>query len=528
MAFDPIKLRGSEFAWLFDFIWAGQTYHLSTESVTTSFGDGGASLDYVAGLDFDGEVDDALDLFGKEPRAAQASVVLFLEDVLNVAKMVAEGHDLNSSRGRLWLWIKGTEDRLLLVDGDVRSPEYEEKSDPVSLTIEEAPYQDRGLLPGPGHRVNSKTWSNFDDRAEEDRYPVVFGKPGNAAGMAFGSPALLVEKTGAKSLLLIAGHEVKAGSVQISDEDGTVTSSVAHQYDALGRRVAVTDIHATAIGPATLGKSYFVSTWGDGGLDRAGVQVRGAGDVLEWLLERSTIRWDRGRLAAIQTYLNAYKVDGALVAGPEERVSPWAWITDHLLPILPISARTGPDGLYFALFRMDADVRDSVATIEEGRNADRISAVSYEGGDDVASEFQVAFAPRSQDGKMTQRAIISAEESAIEREGARGSLLCKLSLERYGHRVSEVSSSVIFDSATAFRVAHWQAAAYALPTRLVEYRASAELAFIEPGQVVSLNDSGLAIDERLAHVDSIRWNSSGTIDVSLRLFERPWTQHKKQ
>ena len=63
-----------------------------------------------------------------------------------------------------------------------------------------------------------------------------------------------------------------------------------------------------------------------------GSAISGAGSALRWLLERSSLRWDRGRVAAVVDYLNSYRVDLSIQAAPDARVDPWEYIQQHLLP----------------------------------------------------------------------------------------------------------------------------------------------------------------------------------------------------
>ncbi len=76
----------------------------------------------------------------------------------------------------------------------------------------------------------------------------------------------------------------------------------------------------------------------------------GAGDVLLWMLRRSTVPVDRRRFAALRERLNQYIVGGYVNA----EARPWDWVVDHLLPILPLSIVGGPAGSYPILWPIRA------------------------------------------------------------------------------------------------------------------------------------------------------------------------------
>ena len=78
-----------------------------------------------------------------------------------------------------------------------------------------------------------------------------------------------------------------------------------------------------------------------------------------------TYQWIPGPieiLDEIDTYIN-------------DHISPEAWIQERLAPLLPMSAITGPSGLYYAIWDYDASESDVILRISTARGAERQSAI---------------------------------------------------------------------------------------------------------------------------------------------------------
>jgi len=533
---------------LLDLEWAGQGYHLADRTVSAPFGDDGADRLYAAGLDMGGTVEDSISLFVTGAQSRAVSMSINLSGLVNVPERIEQGHDLAAARGRLWLWPEGTADRILLVDGLVVDPSYGSENDPVALTIREAAFDDRALIPGADRRVvygesgaAGVTWLSSSpagaprESVENERYPIIIGHPG--AGEVWAAPVLSIRS----DRWVIAGHHVQAASVDIRNEDDGTESKflIDSRSDQLGNPIATIDPTSPASGSGWSGDEYksdaffarwrAASTttvdWGDGlpspfspyATDEG---LRGAGDVLRYLLQLSTIRHDAGRLAAIAPALNAYKIDTAITATPQRRISPWAWLADQLVPLLPISARTGPDGLYFALWRFDPTHNDAALALERGRNAERRGGVSYDGVDAVANSIRVDYAPALDTDRPGASVLITGDPTERDHDpDGHTTYPARLSFSRYGRREREISAPIVCERATALQIGTWIAAAHCAPSRVVEYVIRADLAALEPGDVVSLTDDEIALADRLAHVDSIAWAASGQIGVTLRIFE---------
>jgi len=517
------ELRAGRFFWLLDLSFAGKTWHLSEEEILATVD--GKAIQYHAGLDLGGSLADQIDWFSDSPQPRSVNVTLTLP--ADVPGLVAQGHDLGGALGKLALYLSGSGRSLVVLDGVLRDPEYETKDDPITGSLEELPFADTALWPPVTATINATRWtaSPLPDNSEGEFYPWILGTPGGV--ISYGSPGFLVGNYSGENTLLIAGHSVAATKVRVKNKKTGEADAftVGHRIEPGGtRRVAFVDMEEfSPAEPVTIDPEagYWVrwvedSPYFGGGITRPdGATMRGAGDQLIWWLQRSSLRWDAGRLQAIQPYLNNFLIDSVATASPDARIKPWAWIEDHLLPILPISPRIGPEGVYFALWRQDAEPMASLS-VDRG-DAVRASPVSYTSRDDVANEIHVAYSFDIQQDKLRESFTLSGDPTA-----AQPHLLCRLSEQRYGRRVREVSTEVIYDAATAGRVAQWMAGFYALQHREIVLDVdSSSWGYLEPGDAVTVTDSTVGLRDALAWVISIPWAPAPVISLRLLVLSNP-------
>lgn len=511
-------------AWLVDLV-AGQTWRFASREIRWN------GHTYADGLGVsDGGVD-VLSFAEPTERAIQVTInaqhvpAFDVDDVaIGATATVYYWHDPD-----------GTEDPVIAVAGVVEDPEYGGDAEPLTATVREVPWDDRGLLPDARAKVDDETWPDHDPAIRGEFYPIVFGAPGvvdsGGSSAGFGSPALYVDTGGGADLVLLAGHPVAAATVVVRDiTAGTAgVFNVQHQTDGLGRRVAVTDLTADrvsgSLGAAVAGNEYWTRWSGSAGglpsLTTPAVAMTGAGDVIEWLLHRSTIRVDWGRLRAAAGRLNAYKIDTYVQADPEERVKPWEWIADQLLPLLPVAVRTGPKGAYLAVFDPASQPKDVRGRLEAGRNCDRISPISVVGTADVANDFVLAYAAQAEEDTFYKEVRVTGSRATMDAyASSRRSAICQESVRRFGVVVRELTAAAIYDPSTAARVLTAMAAREALPAREVAYAVDddADLRDLEPGDPVAITDASLGWSSRVAYVWSVR--VAAEREVVLRLWHQ--------
>ena len=425
------QLTGQSVHYLLTMGWGGRTIRLAQSELDIASDDG--DLHYDGGLG-DMSVAQSLDLFSDS--ASMLSVPIEALLPLDAAAWVAAGHDLAAATAELSEWVEGTayEARRVILRGHLSDPEYGDLDTPFRCSIEENLFDDRSSIPEALAIVDQSTLLGSDTfLTATDKglaYPVIIGQPGRvsseASGWVTGSQAVWLSHRGAPSpfhQVCIAGHAVQAQYVYANtdgDTDG-VLFRVATTKDKLGRTIttiessnnattgttpggfdyefgldsAEMNANHTSFQPADTETVGVFIGWFDpenpsyGGALGANGLVRGAGDVLLFLADYSSIRFDRARIAAIAPRLNGYKIDAVIDA----QTSPWEWIRANLLPILPVSVATGPDGIYFAVWDYAATAGAAVATLDGDADPqiDFAERVKYD-TTEIANQFSLDYA----------------------------------------------------------------------------------------------------------------------------------------
>ena len=528
MAFDLRDLRPMSLVWLLDIESGGDVIRLSTEPLEAPTGEQGAPVAYFPGLEFAEEVPETVDPFGDSPGLRSVDLSLYLdhlEHIDTLPALIDDGFDIASARGLLRLYGRTSGTVSTVVDGVFRGVEYGLPGDPLTCSLEEVTEDDPGLFPPADAKVTVATWPNASDKAIGERYPWVLGEPGEPG--VYTGPGIFVDTTGGAELLLVAGHEVQASSVVIvNDSDNTfAVRAVTTTADGNGRFCSTVNLNASGITIDT-GDDYFVR-WGNAGgglLKEDGALLRGAGDVVRWMLGYSKGRIDSGRVSAATPFLNGFQIDTVIQAPPDSRFSPWEWLADHLLPILPVDVRGGPGGHYLAVWRHEATGQDPATHIDvDGGRASLVSSVSYSDREDVANEIALSYKSDPRGNKYHGRAVVTGDVDSADPD-ARSNLACIASRSRYrdSHgapevRVMEESSEVIWSDATAGAVLAWWAQRYALQARLVGYQADAEVCgHLEPGDRVTVTHSDMNWTAKPFLVESATLRLDGQALLDLR------------
>lgn len=489
--------------WLLD-LTGSTTWRIATEPVSVG------GVRYAGGLDVDDVVDE---ITMADPSGLSVVLTMDTSGLQGFsAESIASGATAVLSR-----YDDASGDATVVLSGDVSNLTYGGAGEPVSATVTEAGWLDAGRLPSATSVVSLDTWPSISDETMlGEYYPIIFGEPGDASSSVAGSPLLPTHDALAGTwYAVIAGHPVKATSVDLLNKtQGTTTTlSVVDTTDSLGQVVPAVNLFPWA--GYTNGDQVWVSWSGTGGgVMESGRALTGAGDIIGWLLSRSTLRIDRGRQRAAETALNAYRFDGYLQPEPGERVSPWDWIVGHVVGVLPVFARVGDGGVYLACFNPHARAEDCNVRLVEGFGCGRISPVSVVGADGVVNDLRVSYAPSADVDKGTAEVWVSgdpAASGAVRHQAASASFL------RYGSRPGSMALHMVYDRATAVRIALAQIAMRALPWREVAYEVDYDTSVLEPGVPVSVTDAGIGWSSVVAHVWTKRQTASGA-EIVLRVW----------
>jgi hypothetical protein len=283
-------------------------------------------------------------------------------------------------------------------------------------------------------------------------------------------------------------------------EDSAGAVAVTLGTDGRGRKVSVIDWsvivgHAGPKAAATAGQTMW-ACWHAGGTledpQRAGEAIRGAGDLCMWWLEQSSIAWDRGRWRALVPRLNAYRLSGYV----DEEVTPWVWIRDNVLPLVPISIHSGKDGIYPVWWRYDAKRSECLETIRVMPGISLVGSVRYDRKPrDIVSEIRLKWAMDGATSDYRRTSVLEDQRDAADPE-SQSSAHARTSAHRASdaRRVEVLESDLVWDEPTAALVLAARLAAVGWSPRTVTYSLPAEFAWLDLGDPVILIDPELYID----------------------------------
>jgi len=521
LAFDPV--------WLLDLTFAGKVYHYATEPVQITKGSN--SIQYMGGLEID--LSQPLSLFSESPQTLSIPVSVHFPD--DFGALVAKGHDPNFAIGELSIHYPGRTwgERLKMLRGQMAQPQYGAKDEPIAFSIEQNPFEDAGILISDDQRVSADTWDNYDSNIEGRYYPIVFGTPGVYKGKAGadkrtpGSPALLVDNDGTK-YVLIAGHHVRASTVKIVNtttgnrEDCAVTNTT----DGLGQPVALAVISSAYTADTD---THFTRWQGDGGgleNDRKDGDLTGGGELLIYMLRRSTLEWDRGRTYAAARYLDRFKFAGYI----DDAVAPFEWVKQNLLPLLPVSMIAAAEGIAPVVWRREATQDDAVINFTKGPDCVRSSPITFEASDPV-NDLTLNFALRADDNSYKRSIRLTGNDNDRTPYGSTPSggnfsnIYSRSSFRRFGQRAETISTEIVYDRGTAAQILQWKSRAGSTLTRSVSYAIGRRYTAIGVGDVVTITDPDVSLSDELAIVRDVQY-SRQTITIDLVLLDDPATDNR--
>ena len=529
--FTLAQLQNNPVHFLLDFTWAGRTIRLAEYDLKdVPLGENNANVDYKDGLDFGGSYEDTLKLFQDEPDLRSVDMSLYVSPQLNIKTLIAEGFNLGTATGVLRLWVEGSSDTITLIDGVFKDPSWDIGDSPIVGTLEENPVEDSNLIPDLDATVTTDSWAAIasTEAIYGEYYPIIIGQPRGTDTQQYPTPGLLVDNTGGAEKVLIAGHPVLATTVKVNVPDiwATVhTVNVTNEKDALGRMVATIPVDNVTTGELiapSLTDEIWISWTGGTGIysHDTNVGLRGAGDVLRYFLERSSLRWDSGRVETIIPKLNQFNIDTYVLASKDKRITPFHYIQDTLLPILPVSVRYGSRGLYFVYWNYFATAEQAIIHIQQDINADRVGAIETTRLDRVHNEYTLSYDHSARSGNFQSKVTISGNDISIAQDSKIiPNLYAQRSCYSYGVRSPlQESTQVVREQATAVLIAEWKIRRHSQQFYEMSYDVEQEIAgLIEPGSVIKLTDTDRGFTNRVGLVTSVLMGSDRTYQLGLSM-----------
>ena len=527
------EVDGARLIWLLDLTYAGEVLRLSTEAVQVSSDDG--SIQYIAAISGAGWRDEMAGFSTSAPEPS-VSLSIVMPPGYSWAAKVAAGHILGMATGELSQIRDGDpwESRVRLLSGRIDAPVYGGDGEPMECSLIASAYDDTSTLIPTTAVVGAATFPVHHEGHAGKTYPTVIGQPyshGRTGSKTGTTPGWIVNTT--NRWLLVAGHRVDATQVWVRDLTSSVTVpywealTIVHTQDLLSRTFAYVVLPNDVTKPSHYNvDGRYMCSWDAGG----GMQNRrrtgpleGAGDVIEWALGQSTLDIDRGRMAAASDQLNAFKIAG-FIDDPE--VTAWEWVRANLLPILPVEIRRGPDGLYPIVHRWTATADDAIEDLDAQRDGiERDGGAEYNSSrnGEVANEIRVSYSYDNDTNDYYATAVVHGDPLLGSGADLYRSSHCRRSRLQSATDQPMVYSEradLVYDPATAARIAHWLAASKAIPSRLITYSAPIRLMYLHPGDVVTITDTDLSLVAQLCLVRGVTMEDGPTIRLRLETIER--------
>mgnify|MGYP003335913328 CR=1 FL=1 len=502
----------------------------------------------LPGLGVEGDTGEALAWLSDSP----------VERSIRVQVLAAGGLELDGRAELSRVPEGGTwRDRQVIAAGRLDELQADETS--WSASIVEDPYDDRGLLLEEGAAVGPLTWPRTDaqraadgwpaystspatrsTRIEGAPYPVVIGCPAGDVtitpggllwtGSLPGSPGLYVELTSSTTqiddhVILLSCPPVTATHVEWavvgSGSTGSHREPVVLGHDGQGRAVSLLSPGGSGSIPADDDAEIWIAwTAADGGgiADPYGPgMLRRADHVIRWALERSTLRIDRRQMARLSA-LSAIQIDTAITA----QVVPWAWLRSEVLPLLPVSVCSGPDGLYLYPWHI-ASRAAAVGRLEVELDCERLTPYTRARLDPV-TRLSVLYALDARAGRPAMRWTVAGRRRPTDiGDGAVGlDYWAARAYTVHGERAEEITAAVVTDTASAQQIATWRVRAACTPSWSVQVQVPGDTEY-RPGDVLRLVDVSMGLDVAVqvsavvytagaSVIDLRHWASSGATE----------------
>ena len=372
--------------------------------------------------------------------------------------------------------------------------------------------------------------------------------PGAVASVIVGRTTGTPKQPG---LLMLCGHATEAGAygstdlniasddvplVNLYDTSGQwLTTTIPFHQQIGGRTVTVCpifEIVATGLGSRMLTKSLgdvstqdrwgFTFTSGHRSFDTfhgltAGTQegpLRTLHELLVLVLSSSSLPVDWPKLYAALSRVPTFGVEGYM----DERVSVWDFVSRELLPLLPLSLRTGPRGVYALTADFTATAADAIGTLRAGLDCWRVGVIQYERRlSDLTGTLEIECG-----SNLGQPALTVTADSSTMLQGQRARLAQESSV--VGQLLSRVQSADVPAGQTTKTirapwlagetggqyVAHQRLAYQAAQIRTVRYRLAPEFIELEVGDLVRLVDPEVHIDGP-AYLSTLEIDSSAIV-----------------
>ena len=394
--------------------------------------------------------------------------------------------------------------RRVLVRGYVDAPIYGAAEEPIRFGLQSAPWEDRGLLPLPTWQTGAETWPRatsslgLPEDLQGAFYPVVCGDPGADADATteadwYPIPALIVEidvaldpadnSANPCTVLLGAGYLACIGSnIELYNETtgATATLSPFSTTDLMGQQVTCVEV---AVGdmPVVAGDSLWWRPVAGGAAGVAGTGT--AGGAIRFLLSYSSAEVDHDLMRDAADRLDRWKVGFWI----NEPVSPFGWIQDNLLSVLPVMAIDGPTGTAFAVLPTAPDDAAGLESIDvDEAGGARSGPVEVSSWREVSTSLSLEYATDTRIGAYRRRIDLDPTISGPVGSRQPTPYGAQAAGGYPGLRQLDLTMDAVCDPATATALAEYQMRGASQLTAEVEVTLPQQYQTLQSGDLVRL------------------------------------------
>lgn len=532
--FTPNQWIGSTGLFVVEFEFAGavRRYCAGKSGEAVLIEDGSQTLFIPSGIS-DMRFTESIDILS--PETIEDNIVsLQLETGLDLLQLFSRGISLEGVKADFYLLLQSSDgtvnqtwqQKIKLYSGVIQRPIFGDPDladDIVSFSIEQEPFDtDRLMLEQ--NFIDVRFADRDVDTADGKVFPIVFGDPGrnirDADGYLTSYPAFPVycidkySGVGTEASFLFAAHDVGATQVLLIDENfSNATDTVIFDADLYGRQYSYTSV---PIGPGlalpgTTINGTSQEWWGRFATDGGGIKnpyrqgepLQNAGDVLRWAMSLTGQAVDEGAFANVSNILNRYSLAGYI---NDPKINAWEWVSGNILPLLPVSIRSGSKGLKPIINALWAlDLVKPIASIELGRDklCQQISPIrTTRATSDIINDLTLSWGKNglTQEYAQTSRCKnIAIDPQDIE------STYAQLSQSRYGVKPANIETDYVYDRDTADLIAKDLLRANCLPVMEIDIETPIQYGYLQIGDPIAVTSDFLHLANHKMLVVSKQW-----------------------
>lgn len=493
---------------------AGTTYRMSSQNLSVYSTEEARDILFLNVLKSDFEWVDEIDFF-KVGSVSEPSQALEFFSEISIGKLISEGHLLEYSPAKVYLWTEGTtyEQAQLIVNGYTVEWEWDTDDEPVQCTLIGKPISGGQQMPRQYQNISTDTHTFVNatyrtSSTETKWYPLcfwglqeaVFGPEDNEYLPMVEATVIRLASSGTYKPVIALGGQLGTLNWYYYLDDAwseqTITGSniTIEQNDKGELFTAFTENTGAAIDDAP---SIWL-TCVDGGLKLGTDTIDNAELLTRYLVQESGATVDLVRSKSALDLLESYPIQTII----EEPVDVIEWLTEVVWQYTPIATKYGPNGLY--LVRFDKNAVPTSSILVDNISVERVSTVKMDGLDNILNSFNIEGLYAIRKDTYLRSLYRNADTSYA----------CAQSEKAYGKRHIDLTCPAFKDKDTLNQVLDWMTDFYSQPYKRVAYSLPTSYSHLRAGDVVSITDDEIYISEQTCYVEEVAFRET-SVDITV-------------